>query len=433
MDKQLIDLKERLLSNYTAGNTHSGVNGERLASRLAQLAQIGLTSEGGSHRLGFSAEERAAKDMTIGWMREAGLEVIEDGAGNVFGRLAGKSNMLPAILSGSHVDSVPNGGHFDGPLGVLSALEVVEAWKKTGYQPNKPFEVVIFTDEEGSRFNGGLTGSQAMVGEIDPNKQKKLKDIEGVPFESVLESAGLSLDGLIQAKRNIAEIETFVEVHIEQGKRLEKANVPMGIVTGIAGPCWINVRIRGEAGHAGNTPMNDRADALVAASQFILQVEALPSKLTSSAVATVGKLQVHPNGVNVIPGEVRLTVDIRDIHRDTRDQLVEEIIEAGNKIAKSNGVQFQFEESLRVDPVPIREEMQEKLAQSIQAQRIEPIFLPSGAGHDAMIVGRYLPMSMLFVRSQNGISHNPEEWSSLDDCVQTIHVLKHYIEQLMEG
>jgi allantoate deiminase len=433
MEKHSMDLKERLLSDYMVGNTHSGVNGERIASRLAQLAQIGLTSEGGSHRLGFSAEERAAKDMVIGWMREAGLVVTEDGAGNVFGRLTGKENQLPSILSGSHVDSVPNGGHFDGPLGVLSALEVVEAWKQTGYQPKKPFEVVIFTDEEGSRFNGGLTGSQAMVGEIDPNRQKKLKDIEGVPFELVLEGAGLSLGGLVQAKRNMEDIETFVEVHIEQGKRLEKANVPVGIVTGIAGPCWLNVRIRGEAGHAGNTPMNDRADALVAASQFILQVEALPSKFTSSAVATVGKLQVHPNGVNVIPGEVRLTVDIRDIHRDTRDQLIEEIIIAGDKIAINNGVQFHFEESLRVDPVPIRKEMQDKLAQSIKAQGIEPIFLPSGAGHDAMIVGRHLPVSMLFVRSQDGVSHNPKEWSSLNDCVQTIHVLKHYVEQLMEG
>lgn len=169
-------------------------------------------------------------------MIEAGLEVKEDGAGNVFGRLEGKNKNLSAILSGSHIDSVPNGGHFDGVLGVLSALEVVEAWKETNFYPDKPFEVVIFSDEEGSRFNGGLTGSEAMMGKVNIDKKLLLKDFEGRDFEDVLERDGKNIEAFIKSHRNKNEIEMYVEVHIEQGRQLEKENVPCGIVTGIAGP-----------------------------------------------------------------------------------------------------------------------------------------------------------------------------------------------------
>lgn len=258
-------LKQRLLETYDPALSTAGVNGERIAERLHQLAQIGLTEQGGSSRMGFSPEERAAKERVKDWMREAGLNVHEDGAGNVFGRLEGTNQGAKAILSGSHVDSVPNGGHFDGPLGVLAALEVVEAWRETGYTPQKPFEVVIFTDEEGSRFKGGLLGSQAMVGETAEKVKEGLVDDEGRSFAEVLELDGLSVDSYRSAKRDLTQIETFVEVHIEQGKRLEKANVPVGVVTGIAGPCWMQVTFKGQAGHAGNTPMDDRQDALVAA------------------------------------------------------------------------------------------------------------------------------------------------------------------------
>lgn len=429
-NQSAFSLEHKLLSGYDSTLNRDGVSGERLAYRLGEIAKIGLTSELGSNRPGFSLEEKQAKDLVASWMEEAGLEVRWDGAGNVIGRLAGKDNKAPAIVSGSHVDSVPNGGHFDGVLGVLSALEVVEAWIETGYTPEKPYEVVIFSDEEGSRFNSGLTGSEAMMGKINIEEKLQLTDFDGKSFEDVLNSVGLTVEGLENAKRSTQEIESFVELHIEQGKRLENENLPCGIVTGIAGPSWLQFTFTGAAGHAGNTPMNARQDALVAASEFILEVSQLPQKLTDSAVATIGKLHVHPNGVNVIPGTVELYVDLRDIYEDTRDQLIADVVKAGETIAEKNDVHVDYIEKTRIKPIPIHEKDQQILAEVIKNIDIKPYYLPSGAGHDAMVLGTQMPVAMIFVRSKDGISHNPAEWTNLADCVIGVRALKSYIEKL---
>lgn len=420
----------RLKQDYDCNLTHSGIDGNRLAERLAAIAEIGITSENGSSRMGFSKEERQVKHLVRSWMEQAGLTVREDGAGNVFGRLDGKDKGAPLILSGSHVDSVPNGGHFDGPLGVVCALEVVEAWKETGHVPNKSYEVVIFTDEEGSRFKGGLSGSTAMVGDLDREEQIQLKDVFGQSFKTVLEADGLTVDGFFAAKRDLKEVAAFIEVHIEQGKQLEKQNVPVGVVTGIAGPCWLELTFHGEAGHAGNTPMNDRKDALIAASMFIQELERFPKEISPTAVATVGRMNIHPNGINVIPGKVTLTVDVRDIHLETRDLLVDEIIRMAQEVAEFRQVTLDVVENVRIDPVPISLQMQGKVMNSVEQHISQAFLLPSGAGHDAMILGRHIPAAMLFVRSENGISHNPKEWTSLNDCTTAAHVLKTLIEDL---
>src|SRR5690625_411149 len=323
MSEQEFPLKEKLLSNYDHELNQNGVSGERLASRLHEIAQIGLTSDYGSNRPGFSPEELKAKQLVSEWMREAGLTVTADGAGNVFGSLTGKDPQKKTMLSGSHIDSVPNGGHFDGPLGVLAALEVVEAWRAEEYQPERDYEVVIFTDEEGSRFNSGFHGSEAVVGKDNIEEKLRLMDQTGLSFTEVLQSAGLTIDGYRAAERNMENYELFVEVHIEQGKRLEKANLPCGIVNGIAGPYWVEFTFIGEAGHAGNTPMNNRKDALVAASEFIQHIPSIPVAISDNAVAMVGKLSVKPNGVNVIPGEVSLYVDMRDINKADQEKLAD--------------------------------------------------------------------------------------------------------------
>ncbi|WP_423798643.1 M20 family metallo-hydrolase [Neobacillus sp. SAB-20_R2A] len=421
----------KLKEDFEPSLNHSGIDGDRLAKRLAKLSEIGATPEGGVNRPGFSAEEKQAKELVKTWMQEAGLKVWEDGAGNVFGRLAGLDDALPAIASGSHVDSVPNGGNFDGPLGVLAALEVVEAWKETGHRPQRPFEVVIFSDEEGARFNGSLTGSMSLMGTLDIEKQLQLTDFNGDSFEEVLEKYGTSLDELKKASSHKKDIGLFVEVHIEQGKRLEKAGLPVGIVSGIAGPCWLEIIFSGKAGHAGNTPMDDRKDALVAAGEFVVAVETFPEKVSSTAVATVGKLSVHPNGVNVIPGEVSLFADIRDIYENTRDELVSLVIEKAKSIAETRGIEVSIKVNTSVKPVPIDESIRKKLEKAFQENLIEPMRLPSGAGHDSMIVGEEIPVGMIFVRSKDGISHNPKEWSSLNDCVTSVHVLKSFVESLM--
>ncbi|WP_188207737.1 M20 family metallo-hydrolase [Alkalibacillus aidingensis] len=433
MDKQnteINDFYQRLMSDYDDSNSHSGIDGERVARRLSEISQIGATDDGGSKRISFSQEEKQAKELVQKWMKEEGLSVKVDGAGNVFGRVEGKSNR-PAILSGSHLDSVPHGGHFDGPLGVIAALEVASAWNELGEQPDSPYEVVIFTDEEGARFNGGLLGSQSFVGELDIEEEKKRVDFNGTPFSEVLDQAGLTPQGFVDAKRDLSDVKAFVEVHIEQGKQLEKRDLPVGVVTGIAGPTWLNVTFKGLAGHAGNTPMNDRTDALVAASEFVTNVKDFPPKVSSSGVATVGKLEVIPNGVNVIPGEVNLTLDIRDIKAEWKERMVQGIIAYAEKVSEKHGTTVDIQENMSVDPVQVPEDMQKLAGEAVEETlKSEPFYLPSGAGHDAMIVGRHIPVAMLFTQSQDGISHNPLEWSSLNDCVQTVHVLKRFIEKL---
>ncbi len=402
-----------------------------MANRLALLSGIGLTSDSGTNRMGFSKEERCAKDQVIEWMEEAGLTVQEDGAGNVIGTLYG-DDQQHVIMAGSHVDSVPNGGHFDGPLGVLCALEIVEAWKETGYKPQKTYEVVIFSDEEGSRFKSGLTGSTAMTGNADEVKLRSVKDVNGQAFGDVLQNVGLNADGFFRAKRDLNRVEVFYEVHIEQGKRLEQNNLPVGIVTGIAGPCWLEISFKGKAGHAGNTPMNDRQDPLVAAGDFTRQIPKLPREVSESAVATVGQLHVYPNGINVIPGEVVMTVDIRDIKKESRDFLVSKVKKLAENISEQHGVKLSFQEKVRIPPVPIKNSVLMTVEKAVKLEHIHPFYLPSGAGHDAMMMGRQVPVGMIFVRSKDGISHHPDEWSSLNDCVQAVHVLKKSVEATME-
>ncbi|MFU0789149.1 M20 family metallo-hydrolase [Virgibacillus proomii] len=423
-------LFEQLMKTYDLKFEGDGISGQRIAKRLNALANIGKTAENGSNRSGYSEAEAHAQKLVASWMKQAGLNVREDGAGNIIGRLAGKEDTLPVIMSGSHVDSVPNGGHFDGTLGVIAALEVVEAWNTQGYQPIKPYEVVIFADEEGSRFNGGLNGSEAMVGNHVIERKKQLQDKDGLKFAEVLQMRGLSVESYQNAARDMKEIELFVELHIEQGKILEKENVPCGIVTGIAGPCWLEITFIGEAGHAGNTPMNDRKDALVAASELVWKVNQLPSQVSDSAVATIGKQIVEPNGVNVIPGKVTLYVDIRDIYEKTRDELMELVKQLAGDIAAKHGMAVNIMEKTKVKPVPINNNIQDLLETAMKKHRIRPLRLPSGAGHDAMIIGEKVPIAMLFVKSRKGISHNPEEWSDLTDCVQAIQVLKTSIENL---
>lgn len=421
---------ENLIKNYDEQLDERGVSGQRLARRLAVLSHIGETENGGVNRPGYSQEEKQAKEFVMDWMNEAGLNVSVDGAGNVFGRYEGK-NDVPSIMSGSHLDSVPDGGNFDGPLGVLSALEVVESWKETGYTPEKPFEIAIFSDEEGARFKSGLTGSRAFMGHMSEDELSGYIDEDGRTFTEVIEEYGSDIDQYLDSELKRKTIELFIELHIEQGKILEQENQPVGIVSGIAGPAWMEVRFIGEAAHAGNTPMIGRKDSVIAAASLITKVEEFPEKVSDTAVATVGKINVTPNGTNVIAGEVSLIIDIRDIHEESRDDLVNMIEKEAGKIAETRKLDVSITHNSTIKPMPIKKELQQELAESLKAYTIKPVYIPSGAGHDSMILGTKMPVAMLFVRSEDGISHHPDEWSSLSDCIYGVHVLKHFIEQKM--
>lgn len=390
------------------------VDGGRLWGRLSELAEIGRHEGGGVARLSFTEEERAAKDLVRSSMEEAGLSVREDAAGNLFGRREGKDPNAPAVLIGSHIDSVLGGGDFDGPLGVLGGIEVLQTMQEEGVQTAHPVEIVAFTDEEGARFSLGMIGSRALAGTLSPEDLRH-EDENGVSIADAMRDAGLDPGRIGDAARPEGSLAAYLELHIEQGRVLEGEDLPVGVVTGIAGPVWLRLSFLGEAGHAGTTPMGARRDALAAAAEVIGIVEQEASA-TGSTVGTVGQIGARPGGINIIPGAVDLSLDLRDIEEAVRDRVEERIRQRAGETCEKRGVELSFEELQRLPPVPCSQEIRNSIASACEELGIRPHALPSGAGHDGMHVAEKCPVGMIFVRSKDGISHNPKEWSSREDC-----------------
>jgi allantoate deiminase len=397
------------------------VDGGRLWEGLSELAEIGKHEGGGVARLSFTPEERAAKDLVASYMNEAGLSVSEDAAGNLFGRREGRAPEAPAVLIGSHVDSVLGGGDFDGPLGVLGGIEVLQTMQEEGIEAERPVEVVAFTDEEGARFSLGMIGSRALAGTLSPDDLRH-EDGDGVSIAEAMRSAGLDPDKIGDAARQEGSLAAYLELHIEQGKVLEGEGLPVGVVTGIAGPVWLRLSFTGEAGHAGTTPMGARRDALAAAAEVVGIVEEEASA-TGSTVGTVGQVRVRPGGINIIPGGVDLSLDLRDIDETVRDAAEGRIRERAGEVCGGRGIELSFEELQRLPPAPCSEEIRGVIAAACERVAARSYSLPSGAGHDGMHVARLCPMGMIFVRSRDGISHNPKEWSSRQDCEAGCEVL----------
>jgi allantoate deiminase len=397
------------------------VDGDRLWRRLFELAEVGKRESGGVTRLSLTDEERSAKDLVASFMEEAGLAVREDAAGNLFGRREGTDPDAPAVLVGSHVDSVYDGGNFDGPLGVLAGIEVVQAMEKDGVRTDHPVEVVAFTDEEGARFSFGMIGSRALAGHLSSGDLEH-QDGNGISVAEAMRDYGLDPERIEDARRPQNSLAAYLELHIEQGQVLEAEDLPVGIVTGIAGPVWLRFTVGGESGHAGATPMDRRHDALVAAAEIVGVVEQEASS-APSAVGTVGQIEVRPGGINIIPGRVDFSVDLRDIDVAVRDGVEGRIRERAGQICDRRGVGLDVEELQRLDPAPCSEEVRGVIADACEEVGIRPHSLPSGAGHDGMHLASLCPMGMIFVRSRDGVSHNPEEWSSREDCEAGCDVL----------
>ena len=397
------------------------VDGERLWRRLSELAEIGQSGAGGVTRLSYTDEERSAKDLVASFMEEAGLAVREDAVGNLFGRREGNDPDAPAVLVGSHVDSVYNGGDFDGPLGVLAGIEVVQAMEEEGVRTDRPVEVVAFTDEEGARFSFGMIGSRALAGHLSPGDLEH-QDGDGLSVAQAMRDYGLDPEHVEDARRGQDSLAAYLELHIEQGRVLEAEDLPAGIVTGIAGPVWLRFSLRGESGHAGATPMDRRHDALVAAAEIVGAVDEEASS-TSSAVGTVGQIEAKPGGINIIPGRVDFSVDLRDIEVAVRDGVEGRIRERAEEVCARRGVELEIEELQRLDPAPCSEEVRTVISEACEEVGIRPHSLPSGAGHDGMHLASLCPMGMIFVRSKDGVSHNPEERSSKEDCEAGCNVL----------
>ncbi|MDF2680684.1 MAG: amaB [Brevibacillus sp.] len=407
------------------------INADRLWDRLMQLSSIGTQEVGGITRLSFSPEERAAKDLVTGFMKEAGLTVREDEVGNLIGRKEGKNPNAPVVLVGSHLDSVPSGGNFDGPLGVLSGVEALQTLNEQGVETENPIEVIAFTDEEGTRFGYGMIGSRGIAGLLQRD-ELDCRDEAGISIAEAMTNSGIDPAQIGKAAREPGSVKAYVELHIEQGKVLESRGLSVGVVSGVAGPLWLKFILEGEAGHAGATPMTMRRDPLAAAAEVMLVIEREAARQEIS-VGTVGKLQVFPGGVNIIPGRVEFTLDLRDVDVAVRDIVEQAIMSQAKVICEKRGVKLQVELLQRIDPAVCSEDIRSAIREACAAEGLETITLPSGAGHDCMQLTGLCPVGMIFARSRDGISHNPAEYTSKEDCGNGAQVLYRTVVSLANG
>ncbi len=386
------------------------VNLDRLLSGLAAFAAIGGDGQGGVTRLAFTAADQSARRLFQEKLAAAGLAVRVDAIGNVFGRRAGREDGLPPLLLGSHLDSVPSGGRFDGPLGVLAALETVRMLEDAGVPTRRPIEVVSFAAEESSRFGSGTLGSKALVGKLTPEMLAALRDAEGHTLAEGLRDCGFSPERIGEVRRPPGAYHAYLELHLEQGAVLEQAGVPVGLVTGIAAPTRFRVTYTGRADHSGATPMPLRRDALVAAAELVLAVRRSVLRYGSpTSVGTVGVLRIQPGAMNVIPGQASLGIDLRDIDAEAKRRVGEKVRAAARRIARKWRLAVSVETLTDESPVPLTERIRMVSAAACQERGISFLELPSGAGHDAMYVAEIAETGMLFVRCREGVSHNPAE------------------------
>ncbi|AHV97652.1 Zn-dependent hydrolase [Paenibacillus sabinae] len=405
------------------------INKERVWKSILDLSEIGKSEHGGVTRLSFTEEEKRAKEYVTQRMKEAGLTVYEDPIGNLFGRWEGTAPSAPVVMFGSHIDSVLGGGNFDGPAGVLAAIEVVQTMREKGLTPDHPLEVAVFTDEEGARFHTGMIGSRAIVGKLNAEDLYKHKDDHQISIAEAMKASGLDPENLEQARRTPGSIKAYLELHIEQGKILESKDIPVGIVTGIAAPVWLQLTLNGKAGHAGTTPMDMRKDPLVAAAEIICKLEQLAIE-NPGTVGTVGKINALPGGVNIIPGRVELALDIRHPVEEVRNRVEDEIRAFIKRNCSERGIEYEIEVPHRLKPTPCSENVIAVVQDSVAAAGLPVQKLISGAAHDAMVMAEITEVGMIFVRSKDGISHHPDEWTSKEDLAWGTEVLYQSITRL---
>ncbi len=391
------------------------IHSSRIEEHLNSLAKLGETQNGGVTRLSLDQNYLKALELLRGWMASAGLEVRLDPAGNLIGRRAGSREDLPAIALGSHIDTVIEGGRYDGTAGVVAGLEVLRALEAGRNSLAHPVELIVFLEEEGTRWGAPLLGSRLMAGQNLEQADLDRVDRDGISYRKAMRSAGLDSARAAAARREPGEFACYLELHIEQGKVLESLGLPVGVVTGIAGPAAMKVAFRGQADHAGATPMHLRRDALVAAAKLILEAKKLAQETSPLSVATVGQLLVRPGAVNVIPGEVVMSVDFRDIDLERRDRLEAALLGAVRAIAGAENLESEVLDTSRVAPVRISDRMVAVLSNACTKNGINFGTLPSGAGHDAQVMSRLTEVGMLFIRSRDGISHAPQEYSTIED------------------
>ncbi|MFC4541441.1 Zn-dependent hydrolase [Halosolutus amylolyticus] len=399
--------------------TDATIDERRFRDRFDEFNEIGATDAGGVNRPSLSDENKRARDLLVEWFRDAGLEVRIDEMGNIFGRREGRDPEADAVLFGSHVDSQYNGGRYDGVVGVLSALEVVEAFDDAGIETDRPLEIVAWSNEEGVRFQPDMLGSGVYTGVFDLEYAYDREDKDGNRFGDELERIGYKGEEPCEPD----DLHCYFEVHVEQGPFLERADLSVGVVEGVFGFSWMNVAFEGQANHAGPTPMNMRHDAFVATADVTKAVREITATEGTDLVGTVGSVDVWPNAINVIPERVEFTLDFRSYDNAVVDAALERIQDEIEWAAEREGLEYEFEEIMRVDADPFDDECIETVAQAAEDAGCEYTRLVSGAGHDANYLNKITPTSMIFAPSVDGISHRESEYTEWEDVVTGAEVL----------
>ncbi|MCB9317643.1 MAG: Zn-dependent hydrolase [Lewinellaceae bacterium] len=393
------------------------VNQDRIERRIHELAQFGRDSTGHGYRVAYTSGDIAGRAWYMEQMSQAGLDVSIDAAGNLVGKRAGMNPGLKPIAFGSHIDMVPDGGNYDGCVGSISALEVMDVLKENNLKTNHPLEILIFSNEEGATY-----GSSFMAGHLHSEVLNNVSQ-SGLNLYDGIKAIGGDPDHIQNAVRQKGDLAAFLELHIEQGAFLERDQIQIGVVSGIVGILQWDVTITGMANHAGTTPMNLRHDALLAAAKYIQSVNDVITSHEGTQVGTVGKISVQPGAYNVIPGQVITSLEIRDLSSDKIMMLFHEIEGRAAEIAKSSGVSITFKKVIGTTPALTDKGIQDKIIASAQKLNLTYQVMPSGAGHDSQEIATIAPVGMIFVPSVKGISHSPDEYTKPEDMANGANVL----------
>jgi N-carbamoyl-L-amino-acid hydrolase len=406
------------------------INQERLLQELETLAAFSDAEPPAVTRVVFTPTDLKARAWVISRCEEAGLNVRQDAIGNIFARWSGADPAAPAVGTGSHIDAIPNAGKYDGVVGVLGGLEAIRALQRSGFRPNNSIELLVFATEEPTRFGIGCLGSRLLSGTLSPDAAGRLTDRDGESMDEVRRKAGLH-GNLQDVKLPKGYYKGFVELHIEQGPLLERAQTPLGIVLSIAAPASLRISLEGAGGHAGGVLMPDRKDALCAAAELILAVEsAARSSGAADTVATVGVCEVFPGAVNSIPSRVRMTLDIRDTDLARRDGVMQVIDRASQNTAAKRGVSIQSELLNADAPADCDPAVRAALADSCRQHGFKSLEMVSRAYHDSLFMLRIAPTGMLFIPCRNGYSHRPDEYAAPEDIARGVLVLAEALAKL---
>ena len=408
------------------------INAIRLQSHFEAMSLIGKIGETGTCRPTMTSLEKEAFTLAGNWMKEAGMQIRIDNFGNLIGRLEGEDGSLPVLMMGSHLDSQPYGGRFDGVAGVLCAIEVVKTMTENGIQPKRSIEVISFADEEGWRFNKGLFGSRGILGKLEEGELERT-DKDGITRKQALINFGCDPTKFIESEYKPGSIFCFLELHIEQGPVLDIAQKPIGVVTGISGPLWWTVKLKGMAGHTGSVPMPLRKDALIGAAEIIVAVNEIANQIPGApTVGSVGTIQVFPASRNIIPESCTFTIDLRDIDLDRRNRYEKQLRDKIEAITQKHKLSYEISEDTKSDPRYCAGWIKDLIRKECEILQLEAPELMSGPFHDALALSYTCDYGMIFVRCKDGISHNPLEYASYQDLALGAEVMYGTVLRILE-